>query len=90
MLPYNACGWGAWTSCQGLGLGRIWCILLKLPIPPVRVPLKTGEASSARDALSKAVYSKMFDYIVTRVNQALPFSSSKNYIGILDIAGFGR
>ena len=55
-----------------------------------RVPLKVGEASSARDALAKAVYGKLFDYIVGRVNQALPFSSSKSYIGVLDIAGFGQ
>ena len=55
-----------------------------------RVPLKPGEASNARDALAKSVYAKLFDYIVARVNQALPFESSKNYIGVLDIAGFGR
>jgi myosin-6 len=54
----------------------------------IKVPLKVGEASSARDALAKSVYSKLFDYIVARVNQALPFSSSKSYIGVLDIAGF--
>jgi len=53
------------------------------------VPLKVGEASSARDALAKAVYARLFDYIVSRVNQSLPFSSSKSYIGVLDIAGFG-
>jgi len=54
-----------------------------------RVQLKPGEAQNARDALAKATYSKLFDYIVTRVNQALPFSSSKSFIGVLDIAGFG-
>merc|ERR1711976_610159 len=47
-----------------------------------------GEASSARDALAKSVYGKLFDYIVSRVNQALPFTSSRSYIGVLDIAGF--
>ena len=55
-----------------------------------RVQLKPGEAQSARDALAKAVYSKLFDYIVARVNQVLPFASSKSYIGVLDIAGFGE
>ena len=55
-----------------------------------RVPLKTGEAASARDALAKAVYGKLFDFIVGRVNKALPFQSSKNFIGVLDIAGFGK
>jgi len=55
-----------------------------------RVPLKVVEAQSARDALAKAVYAKLFDYIVFRVNKSLPFSSSKSYIGVLDIAGFGK
>ena len=55
-----------------------------------RVPLKVGEAQSARDALSKAIYARLFDHIVTRVNQALPFQSSKSYMGVLDIAGFGK
>lgn len=54
----------------------------------IKVPLKQGEASNARDALAKSVYSKLFDYIVKRVNDSLPFKSSKNYIGVLDIAGF--
>ncbi|XP_069956344.1 unconventional myosin-VI isoform X2 [Cherax quadricarinatus] len=54
----------------------------------IMVPLKTYEASSARDALAKAMYSKLFDYIVHRINQSIPFSSSSYYIGILDIAGF--
>ena len=48
------------------------------------------EAQSARDALAKAIYARLFDYIVFRVNQSLPFSSSKSYIGVLDIAGFGK
>jgi len=56
----------------------------------VRVPLKVIEAQNARDALAKAVYARLFDYIVSRVNQALPFASSKSYIGVLDIAGFGK
>jgi len=48
------------------------------------------EAQSARDALAKAIYARLFDYIVSRVNLSLPFSSSKSYIGVLDIAGFGK
>ncbi|XP_076076896.1 unconventional myosin-VI-like isoform X1 [Mytilus galloprovincialis] len=54
----------------------------------IKVPLKIGEASSARDALAKTIYSKLFDYIVSRVNQAIPFSQSMSFIGLLDIAGF--
>ncbi|XP_029649118.1 unconventional myosin-VI isoform X3 [Octopus sinensis] len=54
----------------------------------IKVPLKVNEACNARDALAKALYSRLFDYIVNRVNQAIPFSSSCSYIGVLDIAGF--
>merc|ERR1719461_161490 len=52
------------------------------------VPLKVHEASSARDALAKALYSNLFDYIVYRINKSIPFQSSAYYIGVLDIAGF--
>ena len=52
------------------------------------VPLKAHEAQNARDALAKAVYIRLFDYIVSVVNKSIPFSSSISYIGILDIAGF--
>merc|ERR1719431_1608105 len=54
----------------------------------IMVPLKTGEASSARDALAKSLYTRLFDYIVMRINQSIPFSESRYYIGVLDIAGF--
>jgi myosin-6 len=47
------------------------------------------EANSARDALAKAVYSNLFDYIVQRINKSIPFKASSYYIGVLDIAGFG-
>lgn len=55
-----------------------------------RVPLKVGEANSARDALAKALYSRLFDHIVQNINQSIPFKSSTYYIGVLDIAGFGK
>ena len=46
------------------------------------------EANNARDALAKAIYSRLFDFIVHRINQSIPFQSSSSYIGVLDIAGF--
>ncbi|OTF76177.1 myosin heavy chain 95F-like protein, partial [Euroglyphus maynei] len=60
------------------------------------VPLKVHEAQNARDALAKAIYSRLFDYIVSKViNRALPTNDTttndplKLYsIGVLDIAGF--
>lgn len=55
-----------------------------------RVPLKVEQANNARDALAKAVYSRLFDHVVKRVNQCFPFETSSNFIGVLDIAGFGN
>jgi len=54
----------------------------------IMVPLKIYEANNARDALAKALYSRLFDRIVANINQSIPFSSSTYYIGVLDIAGF--
>ena len=56
----------------------------------IRVPLKHGAAISARDALAKSIYSHLFDSIVAAVNACIPFASSTGYIGVLDIAGFGK
>ena len=54
----------------------------------IMVPLKIYEANNARDALAKAVYSRVFDHIVSLINQSIPFQKSSYYIGVLDIAGF--
>lgn len=54
----------------------------------IKVPLKVEQANNARDALAKAVYSRLFDHVVNRVNQCFPFESSSFFIGVLDIAGF--
>lgn len=56
------------------------------------VPQNVEQASSARDALAKTIYSRMFDWIVTKVNEALQknggTSDDNNMIGVLDIFGF--
>ncbi|XP_033844427.1 unconventional myosin-VI-like [Periophthalmus magnuspinnatus] len=54
----------------------------------IKVPLKVEQANHARDALAKAVYSRLFDHVVRRVNQCFPFETSNHFIGVLDIAGF--
>merc|ERR1719367_1689798 len=54
----------------------------------IMVPLKVHEASNARDALAKSIYSRLFDNIVGSINKSIPFEKSCYYIGVLDIAGF--
>jgi myosin-1 len=54
------------------------------------VPLNPTQASSVRDALAKAIYNNLFEWIVDRVNLAMKTQSGvvENSIGILDIYGF--
>lgn len=42
----------------------------------IMVPLKVHEASNARDALAKAIYSRLFDFIVGCINNSIPFQVS--------------
>lgn len=53
------------------------------------VPLNTVQATAVRDALAKALYFNLFDWIVERVNASLNAKGAvANTIGILDIYGF--
>lgn len=53
------------------------------------VPLNQTQAMSVRDALAKAIYYNMFDWIVQRVNVSLRAKGAVAHsVGILDIYGF--
>lgn len=53
------------------------------------VPLNPAQASSVRDALAKAIYFNLFDWIVQRVNASLKARGTvAQSVGILDIYGF--
>ncbi|VDN93182.1 unnamed protein product [Brugia pahangi] len=52
------------------------------------VPLRASEASAARDALAKAIYSNLFTAIVNKIAECMPFHESAFSIGVLDTAGF--
>ncbi|EDO19618.1 hypothetical protein Kpol_1018p157 [Vanderwaltozyma polyspora DSM 70294] len=53
------------------------------------VPLNIVQATAVRDALAKAIYNNMFDWIVERVNISLQaYPGADKSIGILDIYGF--
>ena len=52
-------------------------------------PMTAAEASFARDALAKHIYSLLFQKIVTSINKSLASSSRHHrFIGVLDIYGF--
>ncbi|KAJ3223556.1 Unconventional myosin-Ie [Clydaea vesicula] len=57
------------------------------------VPLNVEQARNSRDALAKALYSRMFDWIIQAVNNALAAlkindRSTPLCLGVLDIFGF--
>ena len=66
----------------------------------VNMPLNIDQALDARDAISKALYSSLFTWLVTRINKVMAPPSRKqqqhlqqgnavkNIIGILDLFGF--
>ncbi|KAJ9087552.1 class II myosin [Entomophthora muscae] len=53
------------------------------------VPLNPDQAASVRDGLAKALYDRLFDWIVERINIALKQrGASDMVVGVLDIYGF--
>ncbi|KAJ3598205.1 hypothetical protein NHX12_001716 [Muraenolepis orangiensis] len=54
----------------------------------IAVTLNTEQASFTRDALSKALYSRLFDFLVDAVNKAIQKDREEFNIGVLDIYGF--
>lgn len=53
------------------------------------VPLNPAQAAAARDALAKAIYSNLFDWIVERINRSMKSQGQSSLIiGVLDIYGF--
>ncbi|KAJ3387895.1 Myosin type-2 heavy chain 1 [Entophlyctis sp. JEL0112] len=53
--------------------------------------VKVESAISARDSVTKVIYTKLFDWLVETINKSLSVSSSfpgQKFIGILDIYGF--
>ena len=55
----------------------------------IESPANPAQATATRDALAKAIYNNLFDWIVERINRSLKArQTSSNTIGILDIYGF--
>ena len=61
-------------------------------ISPRQIALKLEEARASRDALAKAIYGKLFGWVVQQVNNCLMDADAESVdaglLGILDIYGF--
>uniref|UniRef100_A0A8C9YHC5 Osteoclast-stimulating factor 1 n=1 Tax=Sander lucioperca TaxID=283035 RepID=A0A8C9YHC5_SANLU len=54
----------------------------------INVTLNTEQATYTRDALAKALYARLFDYLVEAINKAIQKPYEEFSIGVLDIYGF--
>ncbi|XP_053133870.1 unconventional myosin-Ie-like isoform X2 [Hemicordylus capensis] len=54
----------------------------------IDVTLNVEQANFSRDALSKALYTRLFDFLVEAVNKAMEKDHQEYSIGVLDIYGF--
>ncbi|BFZ14098.1 hypothetical protein BsWGS_17137 [Bradybaena similaris] len=81
--------------CKLLGIEesqmRMWLCHRKIQTvnETLTKPLTESQASFARDALVKTIYSRLFDWIVAQINKSLHTSAKTHkFIGVLDIYGF--
>lgn len=55
----------------------------------VKIPQNSDQATQIRDALAKEMFSRIFDYLINKVNRAMSTQGYHgNTLGILDIYGF--
>ncbi|XP_029286156.1 unconventional myosin-If [Cottoperca gobio] len=54
----------------------------------IKVTLNQEQATYTRDALAKALYARLFDYLVEAINKAIQKPHEEFSIGVLDIYGF--
>jgi len=77
-------------GCVNEQLTKAICTLnIKAGLDWIAKPNTTRYAQSAKDALSKALYSRLFDALVEKINESLMFGGeSRFFIGAVDIFGF--
>ncbi|KAM5182360.1 unconventional myosin-XIX [Mantella aurantiaca] len=56
----------------------------------LKKPCKKAECDSRRDCLAKSIYARLFDWLVTVINESICAESTiwSNFIGLLDVYGF--
>ena len=77
-------------GCETEQLNKAVCTLnIKAGLDWIAKPNTTTYAQSAKDALSKALYSRLFDKLVENINESLMFGGdTRFFIGAVDIFGF--
>lgn len=77
-------------GCVSDQLSKALCTLnIKAGLDWIAKPNTTAYAASALGALSKALYSRLFDMLVEKINESLMFGGeSRFFIGAVDIFGF--
>ncbi|XP_039117225.1 myosin-17-like isoform X2 [Dioscorea cayenensis subsp. rotundata] len=77
-------------KCDGQGLED--ALIKRVMVTPEEVITRTLDPSSAivsRDGLAKTLYSRLFDWLVNKINVSIGQDpNSKSLIGVLDIYGF--
>ncbi|RYR04261.1 hypothetical protein Ahy_B06g083905 [Arachis hypogaea] len=60
------------------------------PEEVIKRSLNPQSAAISRDGLAKTIYSRLFDWLVDKINNLIGRdATSKFFIGVLDIYGFG-
>lgn len=58
-------------------------------VGPIVSPIDVKAALDNRDSLAKTIYSRMFDWLVTKINTAIgQDATAPTLVGVLDIYGF--
>ncbi|XP_074572388.1 myosin-11-like isoform X2 [Curcuma longa] len=76
--------------CDADGLQDALCKRVMItPEEVIKRPLDPQSAAVSRDGLAKTIYSRLFDWIVDKINVSIGQDpTSKSLIGVLDIYGF--
>ncbi|KAM7269182.1 hypothetical protein ACFE04_024679 [Oxalis oulophora] len=79
---------GGWTYCKALEDALCKRVMIT-PEEVIKRSLDPVSAVISRDGLAKTVYSRLFDWLVDKINNSIGQDpNSKSLIGVLDIYGF--
>jgi len=87
------------ATCRALGLEATIARValcnrkIKAGLEALQVPKSKAEAQASRDAVARSLYTRLFDWLLVRINKCLAATkdskgTAKGFIGLLDIFGF--